>query len=317
MSTTEPPAPPADPSAPAPEAGPPDRPRHGATHRALPWLGLLALLLSAAAGGNLFGLGDRLTGSEPRKPRAPAASRAAGGSTPAATVPRPATLVRSQPWWQAVTTLEGQGTTTSRLSIEGSALQWRVRGECGSGRLVVTVPSRPKPLLSTPCAGAGTGTPFGYATKTGAMSLKVAAAGPWKLRVEQQVDVPLVEDPLPAMSAPGTKVLATGDFYRMDQTGQGTVTLYRLADGSHALRLDDFFVSPNIDLQLTFSPLEAPHTTPEFVASPWVKAAPLDITAGALNFDVPREIDPSKYRSVVIWCPLIDSAYAAATLHRV
>lgn len=33
-----------------------------------------------------------------------------------------------------------------------------------------------------------------------------------------------------------------------------------------------------------------------------------------MNFAVPAEVDPAQYRSVVIWCPLIDSAYAAATL---
>jgi hypothetical protein len=36
-----------------------------------------------------------------------------------------------------------------------------------------------------------------------------------------------------------------------------------------------------------------------------------------MNFLVPAGVDPSRYRSVVIWCPLITSAYAAATLdHR-
>ena len=313
MSTTEPPVA-VDPAQvpPEPEAGPPDRRADGTGHHPVAWLGLLALLVSAAVGGNVFGLRDTLTGSEPRKPKAPAASRAAGGPAPAATAPRPETLVRSQPWWQAVTTLEGQGATTSRLAINEDAMQWRVRGVCGSGRLVVTVPGRPKPVLEAPCTGADT--PLGYATKTGAISLKVAADGPWTLHVEQQVDVPLEEEPLPSMSAPGTKVVFTGDFYRMDQTGKGTITVYRLPDGSHALRLDDFFVSPNIDLEITFSPLEAPRTTPEFMGAPWVKAAPLDITAGALNFTVPAGVDPGKYKSVVIWCPLINSAYAAATL---
>lgn len=183
---------------------------------------------------------------------------------------------------------------------------------CQSGRLVVTVPGRPKPVLEAPCTGADT--PFGYATKAGAINLKVAAEGPWKLHVEQQVDVPLEEAPLPAMSAPGTKAVFKGDFYRMDQTGKGTITVYRLVDGSHALRLDDFFVSANVDLEITFSPLEAPRTTPEFMGTSWVKAAPLDITAGSLNFNGPADVDPASYKSVVIWCPLINSAYAAATL---
>lgn len=315
MSTTEPPATFDEPdvaSQPEPEPEPPGQPAQSGDRHLLAWLGLLALVVSAGVGGNLFGLRDRLSGSERRAPKAPAASRAAGGAASATTIPRPATLVRSQPWWQAVTTLEGQAAGTSPLTIDEGAIQWRVRGVCETGRLLVTVPGRPKPLLEAPCTG--TDTPLGYATKAGAMNLKVAADGPWKLHVEQQVDVPLEEEPLPVMSAPGTKVVFTGDFYRMDQTGTGTITVYRLADGSHALRLDDFFVSPNVDLEITFSPLEAPKTTPEFMAERWVKAAPLDITAGSLNFTVPRDVDPAQFKSVVIWCPLINSAYAAATL---
>lgn len=289
------------------------RPRDGAVTGPLAWLAVLALVFSAAVGANLFGLRDDLAGSGPLQPKAPAASRVADGPAPEASPPRPETLVRSQPWWQAVTTLEGgQGTTTSRLVIDAAAMQWRVRGLCQSGRLVVTVAGGRKPVLEAPCTGAEM--PLGYGTKAGAMELKVTSDAPWKLQVDQQVDVPLEEEPLPSMSAPGTAVVATGDFYRMDQTGKGSITVFRLADGSHALRLDDFYVSPNVDLEITLSPLEAPRTTEEFMGTPWAKAAPLDITAGSLNFIVPRDVDPTKYESVVIWCPLINSAYAAATL---
>jgi hypothetical protein len=38
------------------------------------------------------------------------------------------------------------------------------------------------------------------------------------------------------------------------------------------------------------------------------------VTAGSLNFMVPAGVGPNQYRSVVVWCPLIDSAYAAVTL---
>lgn len=310
MSGSEPPAAVDDRPLPAHPGGP-GRPGGGGAQGALAWLGVAALVASAAVGGNLVGLRDRLWGSEARRPRAPAVSREADGPATTA-VERPQTLVRSQPWWQEVATLEGQGPTRSRVTIDDAALQWRVRGSCPSGRLVVTVAGRPKPVLDAACAG-GEAEP-GYATRSGALDLEVAAEGRWRLEVEQQVDVPLEEPPLAAMSAPGTRVVATGDFYRMDQTGQGTVTVYRLADGSHALRLDRFFVTANVDLEITFSPLEAPRTTSEFMGAPWVRAAPLDITAGSLNFAVPPGVDPAGYRSVVIWCPLIDSAYAAATL---
>ncbi len=295
------PTPPAAPHPPAATGG----------RRIATWIGLAALTASALVGGNVFGARESLFPAERREAKAPAVSRGAEG--PAGPVAPRATLVRSQPWWQDLGTLDGTGAGTSQVRIDDGALQWRIRATCGSGRIVVSLSGRSAPLLEADCTGGETA--FGYSTKVGAAALQVTAGGSWQLRVEQQVDVPLEEPPLPSMSAPGTTVVRTGSFYRMDQTGQGTATFYRLADGSHVLRLDDdFFVSANVDLLVTLSPLEAPRTTPEFMASPWVEAAPLDITAGSLNFTLPPGVDPTAYKSVVIWCPLIDSAYAAATL---
>jgi hypothetical protein len=277
-------------------------------------LGLLALAVSALFGGNAFGVRERVLGEGPPPPRPAAASRAAGGAAVAAPVTTAApqeTVLRSQPWWQEVAVLEGDGaTTTEPFTVDDGAIQWRATWTCRSGTLAVTAGGAPEPLVEDDCPGTG----VGYSTETGATSLRVDAGGAWELRIEQQIDVPLVEPPLPAMTAAGTVTESTGSFYRIDQSGTGTVTIYRLADGSHLVRLDDFFVTPNIDLEITLSPLEAPRTTEEFMSAPWEWVAPLDITAGSMNFVVPPEVDPTQFRSVVIWCPLIDSAYAAATL---
>ena len=57
------------------------------------------------------------------------------------------------------------------------------------------------------------------------------------------------------MTAPGPSNVATGGFYRMDQVGKGSVTIFRLPSGRHALRLSGFYVKPNIDLEIRLSPL--------------------------------------------------------------
>ncbi len=283
------------------------------TRRALSTFALVALAASALVGGNAFGLRETLMGSVTPEARPAAVSR--GGDAPVVTLPDPSaaeeTVLRSQPWWQALTTLEGTGSaTTETFDIVDGAIQWRVSAECETGELAVTAVGDTEPLLQGSC---GT-TELGYGTDLGATSLDVRADGPWRLQVEQQLDVPLVEPPTPAMTAPGTVTVASGEFYRLDQAETGRVTIYRLEDGSHALRLDDFFVTPNVDLEIRLSPLEAPQTTAEFMGAPSVLVAPLDVTAGSMNFAVPDGVDPSQYGSVVIWCPLIDSAYAAASL---
>jgi hypothetical protein len=283
----------------------------------------LALIASALVGGNAFGLRDRIFGSALPKALPPAVSRAAGVPGSGAT-PNPAlaptttggaaanTVLRSEPWWQSVVDLQGSGQATEpAFAVDPNAIQWRVTWTCQTGHLTVRAAGRARPVVDAACPGKG----LGYATQTGSQIVQVSDDGPWQLHVDQQVDVPLVEPPTAAMTAPGTRPVLTGSLYKIDQSGSGSVTVYRLADGSYALRLDQFFVSPNIDLEIRFSPLPAPHSTDQYTSSsPSDVVAPLDITAGSLNFAVPAGIDPTRYHSVVVWCPLVQSAYAAATL---
>lgn len=280
---------------------------HDRVRQAAVALALLALAASALYGGDFFGVRQRLLGTAPPPPKAPAVSRVAEEAT--ATVPEK-TRVRSQPWWQSVDTFQGVGSmTTPVFTIDEGALQWRAKWSCQSGQLVLDAPAHPQPLVDATCPG----TEAGYSVHTGRMSLNIRADGAWQLQIEQQVDVPLNEPPLPAMTA-GAVEVATGRFHNIDQSGRGRVTIYRLADDTYAVRLDDFFVTPNVDLELRLSPLQAPQSTDDYLSAPSALVAFLDVTAGSMNFAVPPTIDPTQYRSVVIWCPPLDSAYAAASL---
>jgi hypothetical protein len=284
--------------------------------RALAGLGLLALVASAAVGGNVLGLRDRIFGSATPRPEAAAAGRESGGlatgTITATTAPLPRTALRSQPWWQGVGPLQGTGAmTTPAFDIAAGAIQWRVNWSCQSGHLLVGAPGERHPLVDAACPGTGSG----YATRPGTKTLQVTADGPWQLQVQQQLDVPLVEPPLPAMTQPGAKAVATGSFYGVEQTGVGRMTVYRLADGRFALRLEDFFVSANVDLEIRLSALAAPRSTEQFTGAPSSgSVAALDVTAGSLNFALAEGVDPTRYRSVVIWCPITTNAYAAASL---
>lgn len=278
--------------------------------RILTWLGLLALVVSAVVGSNMFAVRDRIFGSATPNPAPPAAGRVAGDPTQE-TLPAAPTSLRSQPWWQEVTTLEGSGTMTSpSFAIVPDAAQWRVSWTCQTGRLVVRAPKQAKPVVDGACTAGG----VGYAAQSGTVTVQVTAEGPWHLQVAQQIDAPLVEPPLPAMTAPGARAVAMGPLYNIDKTGTGTVTVYGQADGGYSVRLDDFFVSPNSDLELRLSTLDAPHSSQEVASAPWELVVVMDVTAGSLNYKVPAGIDPTKFRSVVVWCRPISSAYAAATL---
>jgi len=280
--------------------------------RALAALGLVVVVAGAALGADLFGVRDRVFGSAVPAARPAAVSRVADAGAGSATTSPGRTALRSQPWWQTVITRQGGASSALRFTIADGALEWRLKWTCAAGRLVIPSPSHPKPLVDSACPAKGTAN----ATRTGAASLHVQAGGPWQVEVDQHVDVPLVEPPLPAMGQPGSAAVASGPLYRIDEVGTGQATLYRLADGTYALRLDDFFVTANVGLELRLSPVEAPHSTKEYTSGPSAFVAPLDITAGSLNVAVPKDLDPTKYRSLVVWCPTVNSAYAAATLRR-
>ncbi len=278
----------------------------------LTWLSVIALVGSAVVSSNLFAIRERLFGSALPMAVPVATSREAGPSSGNTDAGRSA--LRSTPWWQQIVALEGSGTTTSApLTIDRGAIQWRMAGTCGSGRLVVRVPGRATPLLDAACPDGATG----FDDRSGATSLEVTSDGPWRLVVAQRIDLPLVEPPLPAMTAAGTRAIATGTFSKIDRTGAGVVTLFDQADGRYAVRLEDFFVSPSSQLQLRLSTLESPRTTEEYLGARSQLLALLDVTAGSLNYTAPVGVDPSDFRSLVIFDPSANSAYAAATLEPV
>ena len=281
--------------------------------RGAPTFGLLVLIASLVVGADLFGTREALFGSATPAARTAASSRTDAFAPVATSAPAKSRL-RSQPWWQQVARFDSAAPSTRPVfRISDGAIQWRARWSCTRGRFVVSGAGGSRPLIDAPCDGDGMAT----LTKNVDGELQMSAAGAWTARVEQQVDVPLVEPPLPAMSAPGARRVLRGSFYRIDQVGRGRMTIYRLANGRHALRVSDFYVTPNVDLEIRLSPLRRPRTTREYRSVPARLAAPLPTTVGSMNFMLPAGVDPARYRSVVIWCPLIFSAYAAATIEPV
>lgn len=293
------------------EAETPPVPAKAPTRRFATWLGLLALVASAVLSSNMFSVRDRLFGSATPDAAPPAASRVVGGPPQDPTAAPAATSLRSSPWWQDVTTLDGTGTSASApFTVASGALQWRVTWTCSSGRLAVRAPKQAKPVVDGACPSGA----VGYGVGTGQTTVQVTADGPWHLVVAQQVDLPLVEPPSAAMTAAGASTVATGSLYNIDKTGTGKVTIYHQADGRYSVRLEDFFVSPNVDLELRLSPLEAPRSSQEFANAASESAATMDVTAGSVNYLLPSGVDPTKFRSLVVWCVPVKSAYAAATL---
>lgn len=273
----------------------------------LGWLLLLPLIAAAFFGGNAFGLRDRAFPA-PTTLSNTTLSNAAGQAI------NHTNELPAQPYWVTLATQSGSGNRTETVRVASDSLQWKVDWQCTSGTISIEAreagSAAQRIADRAPCSSAGEG----FAVNGGTFTLAITATSRWTLSVQQQLDRPQTSPPLPAMSAAGSAVLASGTFYGIDQQGQGTARIYRLPDGTRALRLENFYVTPNTDFIIRLSVLQHPDSTPQFASNPAVDVAPLPITAGSFNFAIPSSVDPAGYHSVVIWCDRLTSAYAAASL---
>lgn len=142
------------------------------------------------------------------------------------------------------------------------------------------------------------------------------AQGPWEAVVEQQVTSPIAEPPLSEMEAEGAEVVASGDFYPIDERGEGRAILHELPSGRLALRLEGFATLANTDLFVWLSEARRPRTTQQVLGSDHTELTLLKSTIGNQNYLLPEDAEADDFRSVVIWCEPVRNAYTAAALER-
>ncbi len=171
----------------------------------------------------------------------------------------------------------------------------------------------------------------------GALTVAVAAGGfgsywfqPWKLWQEETVNealpgavsasVPPAGTPSTPASAAGPVTLASGGLISHEHSTSGTVKLLRLTDGSHIVRVENLATSngPDLRVWLTDAPVKSGtvgwHV---FDDGEYVSLGKLKGNKGSQNYEVPADVDPSRYTSVSIWCDRFDVSFGAAELARI
>ncbi len=269
--------------------------------------------LSAAYSDNTFKLRSRFPPPATRvvQGAGPAGPTASAGPGVGATQGE---VRRSHPWWQEVSTVSGEGSTARSVNIASHAIQWRVNWRCERGEFSIQPQSSSGENIghllakTADCPQQGQG----YSVQTGQLRLAVSATGAWRATIEQQVDVPLIEPPARGMTP--ANLVARGRFYDVDRSGEGTIKIYRLPNGRLTARLERFYVTPNVDLEIRLSALPRPKNTREVAKARFEDVVFLKATVGSMNYDFPSAIDLSRFRSVVIWCEPLSQAYSAATL---
>ena len=110
------------------------------------------------------------------------------------------------------------------------------------------------------------------------------------------------------------KVLAKGEFHNADKAGSGTATIYQVADGKRVLRLTDFAVDNGPDLHVRLIAANDARNTTSVANTNHVELGKLKGNQGNQNYDLPENVDLSKYRVLSIWCNRFSVNFAAAPL---
>jgi hypothetical protein len=111
-----------------------------------------------------------------------------------------------------------------------------------------------------------------------------------------------------------TALLLSGEFKSIAHETKGSASIYRLTDGKLALRLADFSTSngPDVRVYLVAAPDASDDETVKKAG--FVELGKLKGTDGNQNYDVPADLDLSKYRAVTIWCRRFSVNFGTAPL---
>lgn len=218
---------------------------------------------------------------------------------------------RAEPRWERVTTFAGDAMADRSFEISRRAIQWKVDWSCRAGQFQMAVgeASRAaKRVTSDSCPDVGTQSSSG----NGSGRLRVSASGPWQAVVRQQVDTALNEPPLRGMS--DATRLASGRFHRIQNDGSGVVELHRLPSGRLALRFVNFYTSASPGLRLWLSRTPDVKSTLEARRSKHADVGALRSTLGTYNHMLPRGMTADRFHTIVVWCPTVLIAFAAAPI---
>ncbi|MCI0402815.1 MAG: DM13 domain-containing protein [Acidobacteria bacterium] len=110
------------------------------------------------------------------------------------------------------------------------------------------------------------------------------------------------------------KLLAAGEFHKVAHDAQGLAMVHQLADGKRILRFTEFETSNGPELHVYA--VAAPDATDSDTVkkASFVDLGSLKGNKGDQNYELPADLDLSKYQSVSVWCQRFGVNFATAPL---
>jgi hypothetical protein len=108
--------------------------------------------------------------------------------------------------------------------------------------------------------------------------------------------------------------VSAGEFHAVAHPGSGEAAVYRLEDGSHALRLENVDVFNGPDLYVYAVAAGDANDSATVSGADTLNLGRLKGNEGDQTYALPDGFDPAKYRSVSIWCQRFSVNFATAPL---
>ena len=124
----------------------------------------------------------------------------------------------------------------------------------------------------------------------------------------------MVEDEEMDVDSSTMTPLLQGSFYNLAHEGEGTATIYQLADGSRILRFENFEVLNGPDLHVHLATQDPVPDTVGVELEGGLDLGELKGNLGDQNYEIPADLDLSIFHSVVIWCVPFRVPFSAAPL---
>lgn len=110
------------------------------------------------------------------------------------------------------------------------------------------------------------------------------------------------------------KLLLSGEFHAVEHHGTGMAAIYQLPDGKRVLRLENLDVLNGPDLYVWLAGAADANDNQTILDGGYFEVAPLKGNTGNQNYELPADLDLSKYHSVTIWCRQFSVNFATASL---
>jgi hypothetical protein len=145
--------------------------------------------------------------------------------------------------------------------------------------------------------------------------LAVVGVGWYLFRPELLFINSRVNESFPVASAsakPAT--LSAGDFHSGAHETKGMATIYQLPDGKKTLRLTNFQTSNGPDVVVYLVAAADANDSETVKQAGFLELGSLKGNIGDQNYDVPANVDLSKYKAVTIWCRRFSVNFGTAPL---